>query len=308
MASRRRNETRPGATRATDVERSGEGWIEHLTTLDTRRFAVAVKKLADGLAYGIDRSPFVGSGLEFAQARPYQEGDSIRAIDWRVTARTGKHFVREYDTPKSMPCHLVLDTSASMTVASGAKSKYELALHVAGGIAFAALDRASPVGVLCVGERALRVTPSPSRDRVMQWLLELRSYRFDERTTLAARLDELAPSLAQRVFVVVLSDLHEPEALPAIKRIGHRHDCVVLRFVDPAELSLAGAGFLRASEAETGREFATRGRARFVDPLAATEELRRAGIDSLVIRTDQPFESRLRELLRNREWFGKGTR
>lgn len=290
------------------VEKSGEGWIEQLTTLDTRRFALAVRKLADGLAYGADRSPFVGSGLEFAQARPYQEGDSIRAIDWRVTARTGKHFVREYETPKSMPCLLLIDTSASMTVASGEQSKYELALHVAGGLAFAALDRASPVGVVGVGERALRITPSPSRDRVMQWLLELRRYRFDERTSLAARIAELAPSLAQRSLIVVLSDLHEPAAIGAIKRLGQRHDCLVLRFVDPAERSLRGAGLLRAREAETGRGFVTHGRARWIDPTAQSADFRRAGIDELLIRVGEPFESRLRELLRNREWFGKGTR
>lgn len=290
------------------VERSGEGWIEQLTTLDTRRFALAVRKLADGLAYGVDRSPFVGSGLEFAQARPYQEGDSIRAIDWRVTARTGKHFVREYETPKSMPCYLLIDTSASMTVASGATSKYELALHVAGGLAFAALDRASPVGVVGVGERAVRIGLSPSRDRVMQWLLELRRYRFDERTSLASRIAELAPSLAQRSLVVVLSDLHEPAAVGAIKRLGQRHDCLVLRFVDPAERTLRGAGLLRAREAETGREFVTHGRARWSDPTASSADFRRAGIDELLIQVGEPFESRLRELLRNREWFGKGTR
>lgn len=290
------------------LERSGEGWIEQLSTLDTRRFALAVRKLADGLAYGVDRSPFVGSGLEFAQARPYQEGDSIRSIDWRVTARTGKHFVREYETPKSMPCYLLVDTSASMTLSSGARSKYELALHIAGGIAFAALDRASPVGVVGVGERALRVTPSPSRDRVMQWLLELRRYRFDERTTLAARIGELAPSLAQRALIVVLSDLHEPAALAAVKRLGQRHDCIVLRLVDPAERSLFGAGLFRAREAETGREFTTHGRARWSDPEALGVELERAGVDQLLIHTEAPFESRLRELLRNREWFGRGTR
>ncbi|MCC6406873.1 MAG: DUF58 domain-containing protein [Planctomycetes bacterium] len=289
-------------------ERSGEGWIDELTTLDARRFAIAVRKLADGLAYGIDRSPFVGSGLEFAQARPYQEGDSIRSIDWRVTARTGKHFVREYETPKSMPCYLLLDTSASMAVSSGTKSKYELALHIAGGIAFAALDRVSPVGVVGVGERALRIVPSPSRDRVMQWLLELRRYRFDERTTLAARIGELTPSLGQRSMVFVLSDLHEPAAVGAIKRLGQLHDCVVLRLVDPAERSFFGAGLFRAREAETGREFVTHGRARWNDAEAISEQLERAGVDELVIRTDQPFESRLRELLRNREWFGKGTR
>ena len=93
-----------------------EGQIHENQTLDSRQFMIAVKKLADSLNYGTDRSPFVGSGLEFVQSRPYVMGDSIKAIDWRVTARTGKFFIKEYETPKRLPVYLLVDTSASMMI------------------------------------------------------------------------------------------------------------------------------------------------------------------------------------------------
>src|SRR6185436_8066065 len=174
---------------------SMEGHIESLDTLDSRQFVIALRKLADSLTYGIDKSPFVGSGIEYVQSRPYQMGDSIRAIDWRVTARTGRFHVKEYETPKSMPCYLLIDTSASMTVSSHGRSKYHVALYIAGGLALAALDRVSPVGVVGVGERSLRMRPSLSHARLLQWILLLRKHRYDEGTTLAARIGELSPSL-----------------------------------------------------------------------------------------------------------------
>jgi uncharacterized protein (DUF58 family) len=285
-----------------------EGWIEDFDTLDARQFTIAVRKLADSLYYGIDTSPFVGSGIEYAQSRPYETGDSVRSMDWRVTARTRKFHVKEYETPKSVPCYLLIDTSASMAVASTKRSKYEVALYAAGGIALACLDRVSPVGVIGVGERTIRVQPSLSRPRVLQWLLELRRYRYDEGTNLGLRIGELAPSLAQRSLFVVLSDLHDDGALPALKRLAHLHDVVVLQLADPAEEGLRGAGLFRAREAETGREILAKGRQRWVDPAIVERELERVGIDHLRIVTNQPFAHSLRHLFRNRASVGRGAR
>jgi uncharacterized protein (DUF58 family) len=284
------------------------GQIDDLETLDARQFAIALRKLANGLAYGIDRSPFVGSGIEFVQSRPYEPGDPIRQMDWRVTARTGKPYVKEYETTKSMPCYLLIDTSASMAVSSGGRSKYHLALYIAGGLALACLDRVSPVGVIGAGERALRVQPSLSRDRVLQWLHQLRSYRLDERTQLALRLTELGPSLRQRSLIIVLSDLHEEGCIGALKRLAQENEVVVLILQDPAEERMKGSGFFRAREAETGREFVTHGRSRWTDAEAYERELVRLGIDRLRIRTDRPFEHALRNLFHARGYLGRGAR
>ena len=288
---------------------SGEYRIDDLRPLDARQFAVAVRKLADGLLYGLDRSPFVGSGVEYVQSRPWVDGDSVRAIDWRVTARTGKFHVKEFETPRSLPTWLLIDTSASMTVQSGVLSKYELAVRVAGGLAFACLDRVSPVGVIAVGDRAMRLQPSMSKVKVLEWMLALRDYRTSERTHLAARARELATSAGQRSLIIVLSDLHEEGAVEALRALAQLHDVVVLRFEDPAKRGLRGAGLVRGRTAEHDTAFVTRGARLGATGLEETDALlRRAGIDLLVLRPGEAVQAPLRNLFQHRGRTGQGIR
>ncbi len=289
--------------------RRGEGELEHIEPFDSRRFQIAIRAIADSLNYGTDSSRFMGSGVDYVQSRPYVYGDPVRAIDWRVTGRTGRVHVKDYEAPKSVPVYLLLDTSASMTLQSGKQSKYAMALHIAGGLAFAALDRVSPVGVLGAGDSEFRVEPSLSKTKIMQWLLRLRRFRYDEGTTLGRRLLQLQTDLRQTSVVMVLSDLHDPEASAAMKVLGQQHDVVALQLQDPAETTIPGAGLLRAREAETGRTFVTHGRrlaAIEQDRLAA--DLRRAGVDHLLLRTDQPFLHALRNFFVGRGLLGGGGR
>jgi uncharacterized protein (DUF58 family) len=285
-----------------------QGYLDTIDHLNPRQFNVAVKRLADSFSYGSDKSPFRGSGIEYVQSRPYQWGDSIRAIDWRVTARTGKIFVKEYEAPKRMPCYLLLDTSASMTISSVRRSKYAAALHLAGGLAFACLERISPVGVIGLGSRELRVKPSLSAAQIWEWLHKLRHFRYDETTAVGRRLAELGPSLTSRTLLILLSDMHDPQSLPALKLLAQKHDCVVLQMQDPAEMGLRGTGFLRAREAETGRAFVSRAARAWMDTATLADELKRAGIDHMLIRTDQPFVHAVRHFFKSRGLLGRGAR
>jgi uncharacterized protein (DUF58 family) len=285
-----------------------EGYLESCDSLDSRQFHVAVKRLADSLSYGADRSPFIGSGIEYVQSRLYQWGDPVRTVDWRVTARTGKIHIKEYEAPKRLPCYILFDSSASMTVSSTARSKYAVAVHIAGGLALACLDRLSPVGLFTVGDRDLRVQPSLSKQRVMQWLDKLRRFRYDESTSLERKTRELITSLKARSLVLILSDFHERGALSAVKLLSQKHDVVVLQLKDPAEESRPGIGFVRAREAETGRSFVTHGGKKWTDDSQLKSELKRAGVDHLCIETEKPFAHKLRFFFGSRDLLGKGAR
>jgi uncharacterized protein (DUF58 family) len=290
------------------AERDLPGLLAKVEPLAARKFVIAIRRLADDLTYGLDGSRFLGSGIDYVQSRLYVAGDPTKSIDWRVTARSSKVHVKEYEAPRRIPAWFVIDTSASMVVSSVATSKYECALHTAGGLALACLDRTSPVGVIGAGSRDVRVEPSLAKSQVLQWLLRLRRYSFVEPTRLVRRLAELRPTLKSRALIVVCSDLHEAGAVHAVALLAQQHEVAVLQFVDPAEATLRGSGFVRASEAETGRAFVTHGRLPMFDQARVDGELRRGGVDHLVIRTDQPYVHRLRHFFRSRGLAGRGAR
>jgi uncharacterized protein (DUF58 family) len=274
--------------------------------VDARQFEVTVKHLANSLNFGQDESVFHGGGLEYAQSRLYVPGDPVKFIDWKVSARVGKLFIKEFQEPKQFPLYLLLDTSASMCISSQALSKYAWAVRIATGIALAAQANMTPVGLLGCGARELHVRPTLSRNLVMEWSHNLRLHNFLEETSLAKRAREVAPSLKRRTMVIVLSDLHDPEAFASLQVLGQEHDCLVLHLQDPAELNLKGAGLFRGAEAESGRTFVAHGRRGFVDSTEWKSELTRFGIDYLHLRTDLPILGRLRHFL-NRRGMGGST-
>lgn len=276
-----------------------QGSLTH-DPLDARQFEIAVRRLADALTYGQESSPFLGAGIEYVQSRLYQPGDPVKFIDWRITGRTGRFHVKEYEAPRQMPVYLLVDTSASMCVSSRPLSKYAWAVQIAGGMALAAVEHMNPVGIMSAGERDLHHTPSLSRGTILQWLHQLRHYRFSEGTSLGRRIRELIPRVEQRCLFVVISDLHDPDAIPAIKLMAHDHDCAVLHLEDPAERGGLRGGIIRAVEAETGSEFVAHGRSRFLTP-EDTHTLARAGVDYLKLGTDEAIVPRLRNFLKNRK-------
>jgi uncharacterized protein (DUF58 family) len=282
------------------------GLLPEIEPSAARKFVIAIRRLADDLSYGLDGSRFLGSGIDYVQSRPYLPGDPVKAMDWRVTARTNKHHIKEYEAQRRIPAWFLIDTSASMVASSTKRSKYEVALQVAGGLALACLDRTSPVGVLGCGTRDVHVPPSLAKDQVLQWLLRLRRHAFDEETMMTRRIRELRPTLQSRAIVVILSDMHEAGAVHSAALLAQEHEVAVIQVQDPAEVSLPSGGFLRAQEAESGRTFTARARKQMVDQLRIEGDLRKGGVDHLLLRTDEPYLHKLRHFFRSRGASGGG--
>ncbi len=271
-------------------------------------FEFVIRRLADDLAFGSDNSRLLGSGIEYASSRPYQPGDSIRLINWRLTARTGRPFVREYEALKRTSIYVFVDTSASMNVQSCARSKHDLAVWIASAIGLVAQRRMSPVAIVASGERTVPLLPSVRQSDLWQRIEPLRARAYDEQTCLGERVSQLAIRATRSSVFVILSDLHDPAALPAIRHAAQKHDCLVLHTVDPAELQPLRAGFFRGREPETGRTFLATSSSLLRHEDDVRGELLRAGADSLLLRTDQSFLGPLRNFLSTRGGAMRGTR
>ncbi|MEY3232500.1 MAG: hypothetical protein RL689_2589 [Planctomycetota bacterium] len=272
-------------------------------------FELVVRRLADDLAFGSDVSRFVGGGLEYASSRLYQPGDSVRQLDWRLTARTGKPFVKEYEALKRTCVHIVVDTSASMAVASTPLSKHDIAVWTAAGVGLLAQRRMSPVAIIGAGSRHAPMSPSLRASDLWRAIDPLRSPACDEPTTLAARLTRLRAALDRTAMVLVISDLHDPSAMSALRQMGQRHDVAVVHTVDPAEIAPFRAGYFRGEEAETGRSFLGRGSDATTGRVERVRtDLAGAGIASVCLRTDEPFVAPLRRFLAGRAALSRGVR
>lgn len=269
-------------------------------------FEMVVRRLADDLAFGSDNSLFVGGGLEYASSRPYQPGDSIRMLNWRLTARTGRPFVKEYEALKRTCLYLVVDTSASMAVASRELSKHDLAVWLAAAIGLIGQRRMSPVAIVGAGGRETRIEPSLTRSDLWRSLEPLRVGRYSEPTLLSQRLQRLVARVSRSSVIVVLSDLHDPGAPVALRHAAQRHDCMVLHLQDPAETGALRAGFFRGQESETGATFLGHSRTRWAGADTLRSELIRSGVDYLRLQTDQSFISAMRHFLASRGGLLRG--
>ena len=275
-------------------------------------FEMVVRRLADDLAFGTDTSLFTGSGLEYAQSRPYEPGDPVKQIDWRMLARTSRTYVKEYEALKRIDVNIVVDTSASMAVGSTRITKQALAIWLASAIGVLAQRRLSPCSVIGGGERRTRVEPSLLRSDLWRSIEPLRTGRTDEGTRIAERIRELVARSRRASVILVLSDLHEPDAIDAIREAAQRHDVVVLRLRDPAERDRLRAGFIRGREAETGRGFVGSGRtswrkdAHGEDADEVGRRLARAGAGFLMLDVDRAVLPPLRQFLGTRAGTGGG--
>lgn len=285
-----------------------------------RQLEIRTNRLVTDSLAGQYHSVFKGRGMNFDSVREYVAGDEVRTIDWNVTARAGRPFVKKFVEERELTLLLMVDVSASGDFGSGRQSKRELAAELASVLAFSAVQNSDKVGLLLfTDEVELYVPPRKGRRHVLRIVREVLGFEPRRRgTDLVRALDFVNDVIRRRAIVFLLSDFQTTdegsEAMiglrRALRQTNRRHDLVALPIEDPRERVLPDLGIVAIEDAETGElvELDTRNplvRQRFAEIAAnRAAQLQKAfnveAIDSLRLETDQPYVSGLMAFFKNR--------
>lgn len=271
--------------------------IARLGTLDLK-----ARTIVEGFLTGLHRSPFKGFSVEFAEYRQYFPGDDLTTLDWKVYAKTDRHFVKKYEEETNLDCHILLDISKSMGYASGEVTKLQYGSFLAAALAYLMNRQRDAVGLLAFDDRIKEMLPARARPgHLTSVLLTLERLKLGTRTDVAKPLRDLAEAIRKRGLVVLISDLlDEPNrVIDGLKHFRYRGtDVIVFQILDPAELAFPFTAAARFRDMETEDEVlavpdAVRDDYRqAINDLNARyrRELRAAGIDYTLLETSVPLE------------------
>ncbi len=229
------------------------------TLREVRRLDLRTRGFVDSLYVGEYDSVFLGRGMEFSHVRAYQPGEDVRMIDWRVTARAGTPFVRQFIEERDLHIVLLVDVSGSARFGPGEKSPQEVGAEIAAALAFAAARNNDRVSLVLVSDRVEHfVRRGSGRRHVVHLLADLIGHTPQGRgTDLSAGLHWLGDTLLGRATIFVISDfIQDSAAAPlrnALMRVGSAHDLVAVRLLTAATLELPDVGWVEMSDPESGR-------------------------------------------------------
>lgn len=265
-------------------------------------------------------SVFKGQGMEFDEVREYQPGDDIRTIDWNVTARTGRPFVKKFVEERELTVMLMVDLSGSLRFGTVERSKAELAAEICAVIAFSAIANNDKVGLIIFTDQIEEfIPPKKGRRHVLRVIRDVLSFTPEGHgTDIAIALEYLSKVTTRRTVSFLVSDFFEQgedEAAnsyeKALRMASKRHDVIAVTISDPRERELPKLGLMEFQDAETGETVlidlsSRRGRAQF-QRLAEEQAQQRsnlfrsAGIDTIELQTGEPYVGELLKFFHMRE-------
>ena len=277
-----------------------------------KNLELRAKIVVEGFMSGLHRSPYHGFSVEFTDYRQYAPGDDLRYLDWKLLARRDRYYIKRFEDETNLRCYLLVDMSRSMGFGSQEFTKAEYAKTMAATLAWFLNQQRDAVGLLTFGEKIIdMLAPRYRVGHLRRLMMTLEKTTSGNTTDLARPLEQIAQTVTKRGLIVLISDLLAPvEQLD--RNLGYLrsrgHDVVILRTLDPAEVDFKFDQASMFRDLETGREI-------YVDPQTVSNDYRQRfdehetaiketcdqlGIDYFQIKTDQPLETALFNLLQAR--------
>jgi uncharacterized protein (DUF58 family) len=273
---------------------------------------IQTRKKVNNVFLGEYHSAFKGQGMTFSEFREYVPGDDVRQISWPLYARTEKVYIKKHDEEREMTVMLAVDVSGSQDFGSQEYFKGEVAAHVAAMLSFTAVSNKDAVGLVLFSDQIeLYVPPKKGRAQCLRIIRDLYYHKPASRgTNISLALDHLLGVLKKKAHVFVVSDFLDKNFEMSLRRLGSKHDTVAVVLEDKLEVEIPKLGLVDFEDPETGefvavdtssRQFQTEYR-KYLDAMARerTQELRRAQVDTIMVRTDQDLVTPLLQFFKRR--------
>ncbi len=276
-------------------------WLQPEELARLNSLELRARGVVEGFMQGLHRSPFVGYSVEFSSHRRYGPGDDLRHVNWKLFARQGKLYVKEFDAETNLNLYLFVDASRSMRCCvDGAMTKHDYAVTIAAAMASLALKQRDAVAVGLMTDGVTDYIDPSAKPGRWEECVQMLSRQSESKVTALAKSMEQAAALARhRGVVVVISDLvDEVEGIArGLQQLRHRgHEVIVFHVLDPFERHLTGGGRVRikdlegdavvTTDVESVREEYLARIERWCDELE--EVCRHQGVDRIEVTTDRP--------------------
>jgi len=278
-----------------------------------RRIQIYTNRTVNDILAGQYRSVFKGRGMEFAEVREYQAGDDVRFIDWNVTARMGRPYVKQFAEEREMTVMLLVDASGSGKFGSAKQTKNDIAAEIAALIAFSAIRNNDKVGLIVFTDRVEKfVAPKKGRSHVLRVIREILYFKpRGKGTDISSAIEYLMRVTSRRTVAFLISDFIASGFENRLRAANYRHDMIALRIADPREYELPRVGLIELEDPVTGeralidtrsaklrKRFERLGKKRYAEQ---TRTFRSMNVDSVEIRTDSSYVEPLVKFFRMRE-------
>lgn len=222
-----------------------------------RKIEIKTRGLSQNIFAGQYHSAFKGRGMAFSEVREYQYGDNIRDIDWNVTARFHRPYVKVFEEERELTVMLLIDVSGSLDFGTSCMMKKDMVTEIAATLAFAAIQNNDKIGVIFFSDRIEKyIPPKKGRKHILFIIREMLDFHAQsKRTDVKAAIEFLTQVMKRHCTAFILSDFYsKPDFENALTICNHKHDVGAIQIYDPRAKELPDVGLMKVTDAETGHE------------------------------------------------------